>query len=185
MNHPSLEEIMKPELQFMKVIKEKISNRIKAEHHLYEEDLNNPSSQYYNDPIKYGMSKFSYYICEECNKPFFAGLKHCTDINTDEVQQNLCLECQYKNGTIKECEEHGLEYLQFKCRYCCNISKWTCYNSVHYCDNCHKNMKEINKKSKEELPQCPGKDKCPLGIEHPPNGEEFCLGCGLCRIKDE
>jgi E3 ubiquitin-protein ligase MYCBP2 len=26
---------------------------------------------------------------------------------------------------------------------------------------------------------------CPLGVQHPPSGEEFALGCGLCRnIKD-
>jgi hypothetical protein len=23
--------------------------------------------------------------------------------------------------------------------------------------------------------------KCPLGIDHPPGGEEFPLGCGVCR----
>ena len=22
---------------------------------------------------------------------------------------------------------------------------------------------------------------CPLGCDHPPNGEEFALGCGICR----
>ncbi len=36
-------------------------------------------------------------------------------------------------------------------------------------------------KTKENLPQCDGPDKCPLGIEHKPNGEEFSLGCSLCR----
>jgi len=39
-------------------------------------------------------------------------------------------------------------------------------------------------KTAEQLPQCPGVDKCPLGIKHPPNGTEFSLGCALCRGND-
>ena len=31
------------------------------------------------------------------------------------------------------------------------------------------------------IPKCPGKAKCPLKIEHPANGEEFPLGCSICR----
>lgn len=28
---------------------------------------------------------------------------------------------------------------------------------------------------------CPELNTCPLGIEHPPTGTEFALGCGICR----
>jgi hypothetical protein len=39
----------------------------------------------------------------------------------------------------------------------------------------------LTKKKKSELPVCPGPDQCPLGVDHPPNGTEFALGCGICR----
>lgn len=39
----------------------------------------------------------------------------------------------------------------------------------------------MTKKKKSELPECLGTDLCPIGGNHPPNGEEFSLGCGLCR----
>ncbi len=31
--------------------------------------------------------------------------------------------------------------------------------------------------------KCKGKEDCPLGIEHPPNGtnKAFAVGCGMCR----
>jgi len=29
--------------------------------------------------------------------------------------------------------------------------------------------------------KCPGLGKCGLTVPHPDNGEEFALGCGLCR----
>jgi E3 ubiquitin-protein ligase MYCBP2 len=43
--------------------------------------------------------------------------------------------------------------------------------------------------SKSELPSCPAGpkakqldgDECPLHVKHPPTGEEFALGCGVCR----
>jgi len=39
----------------------------------------------------------------------------------------------------------------------------------------------VSKKSKNELPKCPGKAHCPLKVDHKTNGEEFALGCSLCR----
>jgi len=36
-------------------------------------------------------------------------------------------------------------------------------------------------RSPEELPKCPGKERCPLRVKHPPNGKEFSLGCSLCK----
>ena len=37
-----------------------------------------------------------------------------------------------------------------------------------------------NKKKIEEYDQCKGGKDCCIGIAHPPNGEEFGLGCTLC-----
>lgn len=42
---------------------------------------------------------------------------------------------------------------------------------------------------KSEFPQCPVAprakpiegNECPLHVKHPPTGEEFALGCGVCR----
>ena len=39
----------------------------------------------------------------------------------------------------------------------------------------------MSRKPKSELPKCLGPDKCPLRIQHPPNGEEYSLGCSICR----
>lgn len=39
----------------------------------------------------------------------------------------------------------------------------------------------MSRKPKSELPKCSGPDKCPLRIQHPPNGEEYSLGCSICR----
>ena len=37
---------------------------------------------------------------------------------------------------------------------------------------------------KEKLPKCNHKT-CELRMKHPPNGEEFALGCSVCRNNEE
>jgi len=39
----------------------------------------------------------------------------------------------------------------------------------------------VSKKAKKDLPQCKGGPGCPLKIPHPENGDEFALGCAVCR----
>lgn len=64
-----------------------------------------------------------------------------------------------------------------------SVAAWFCWGNTHFCDPCHtrqNNGDYLSKKTKAELPVCLGKD-CPLKVPHPPNGEEFALGCTLCR----
>eukprot|EP00058_Branchiostoma_floridae_P002865 XP_002588353.1 hypothetical protein BRAFLDRAFT_81492 [Branchiostoma floridae] len=59
----------------------------------------------------------------------------------------------------------------------------------HFCNPCHDDFQRVTNIPKQELPHCPagprGKqlegDECPLHVTHPPTGEEFALGCGVCR----
>jgi hypothetical protein len=39
----------------------------------------------------------------------------------------------------------------------------------------------VSRKTKKELPQCKGAVNCPLKVQHPENGEEYALGCAVCR----
>ena len=31
------------------------------------------------------------------------------------------------------------------------------------------------------MPKCEGPKKCPIGGNHPANGDEYALGCSVCR----
>lgn len=54
---------------------------------------------------------------------------------------------------------------------------------------CHDDFQKLTNIPKNKLPQCPvgpkakklPGDECPLHVVHPPTGEEFALGCGICR----
>ena len=70
-----------------------------------------------------------------------------------------------------------------QCRFCCSIANWFCWGSTHFCDKCHHQQmigNNIARMKVKDLPKCKG-ELCPLWIKHPPNGQEYTLGCALCR----
>lgn len=87
------------------------------------------------------------------------------------------------------CPKHGMDFLEYKCRYCCSVAVFFCFGTTHFCDTCHDDFQRLTNIPKMKLPKCPAGPKatqlmieeCPLHIVHPPTGEEFALGCGICR----
>lgn len=86
---------------------------------------------------------------------------------------------------FQDCDQHGDDFLEYKCRYCCSVAIYFCFGNTHFCEECHGLWYSLPERNPQ--PKCPVgpggkklKGKCPLGIAHPPTGEEFCLGCGLC-----
>lgn len=104
----------------------------------------------------------------------------------ESSSENLtCLECRKKTGRI-DC--NNLDHQNFwvhKCRYCCTPAKWFCFGNTHFCNNCHDRAGEFRNIDASQLPQCKGALHCPLGIDHPPNGEEYVLSCKLCQEEHE
>ena len=85
---------------------------------------------------------------------------------------------------IQNCPKHGTDFIEFKCKFCCSISQWFCWGNTHFCEPCHKKQVDgdyVSRKAKSELPKCPGPATCPLKVKHPENGEEYALGCAICR----
>ena len=86
-------------------------------------------------------------------------------------------------GSTK-CAKHGTDFIEFKCKYCCSIAQWFCWGNTHFCEPCHKRQVDgdyVSRKAKSELPKCGGPASCPLKVKHPDNGEEYALGCAICR----
>lgn len=130
------------------------------------------------------MFKMAYYQCHKCKVPYFGGAIDCADaqnaLQDFKVEELVCPKCSAASvgAGIKNCQKHGDQYIDFKCKFCCSVALWFCHGNTHYCDPCHRIAGRNNKHD------CPGKNKkegCPLKVDHPPSGEEFALGCGLCR----
>ena len=165
--------------------------RLKHEDKHKDERLVTKGDDYFNKPQDYAMAIYSYYMCFKCKKPYFGGLKSCENLrqeaqNNDDFKASelVCATCSAVGIALRDCPKHGKDYIEFKCRFCCSVAQWFCWGSTHFCEPCHKKQcsgDHLSKKKKKDLPQCKGKKYCPLGVKHPPNGDEFALGCALCR----
>ena len=57
--------------------------------------------------------------------------------------------------------------------------------TTHFCEPCHNIWQQRQQQEKDgKVPQCT-KEDCKLGREHPPNGQEYGMGCSACMYEIE
>ncbi|EGC38296.1 hypothetical protein DICPUDRAFT_76110 [Dictyostelium purpureum] len=178
MDHPSLKKYLDPINELYNTIKTKALTRLEINGPEQDVNFNDTTSKWYNNKEGYVMERFSYFMCFKCKKPYFGGEKACGDNRQDfKPEELICGGCSANGNEI--CKIHGKEFIEYKCKYCCNISIFFCWGKTHFCADCHKKVNEVTKTPKHLLPQC----KCDVEVKHQV-GEEFCFGCTLCIISD-
>lgn len=83
------------------------------------------------------------------------------------------------------CPKHGIDFLEYKCKFCCSIAVFFCFGTTHFCDTCHDDFQRLTNIPKIKLPKCPAGpkasqlmgDECPLHIVHPPSEFSDSFGC--------
>jgi len=190
-HHEAVEEMSKKFYQLKDQIRTDSVERLKIEGLDNDPRLTDPNSSYHNNISQFAMDRLAFYPCSKCKNPYFGGMKACEEAGQqqDEKYQSndlVCGSCASGPNT-KSCQLHGKKFITYKCKFCCSIGTWYCWGSTHFCDDCHKKQEKgdyLNRKPVSDLPKCLGPDKCPLGVEHPPNGvSEFSLGCVVCMRK--
>ena len=184
-NCPILEQELVEARRIYEIVETKAINR--AKHEGLDKDLRitNPDDVFYNDLKGYALFKLAFYSCFKCNMPYYGGMRDCLDAaQANQGDQNIkpedliCGSCAALRlgAGLTECQTHGKDFIEFKCRYCCSVALWFCFGTTHFCEPCHQVANDSRKK------ECPGAlNGCPLGLEHPGPGNEYALGCGLCR----
>lgn len=179
-HHPEIAELLAEANDLEEEITELAVERAKVEGIDKDSRLKDPNDEYYNDLEKYAMERMSYYTCYKCENPYYGGLKEWGNMAEAEADFNpkeLVWGKWSSEGLAgqTECPKHGKDYIEFKCRYCWNISQWYWFGTTHFWDACHRRVGNNKPKT------WPGKDKWGIKFDHPDNGEEFALGWGLCR----
>lgn len=187
--HPALKDLIGPIQQLYDDVKRKSLTRLRYEGLDKCPEITSPTSPYYNRSIEFALHRYCYYPCFKCQTPYFGGTSRCegeADDKTIKPEEMICPTCSSPQTKSQNCSLHGTDYIEFKCRYCCSIAVFFCFGTTHFCNSCHTNYATMAAMG-DRLPHCPagpsGKQltgACPLGIQHPSNGTEYCLGCGLC-----
>jgi len=179
MEHVALKEETDPMYELYELIKSKAMTRLKHLNMENAKEIVEEGEIFYNNPVGYAMKRFCYYLCFKCKKPYFGGERACNaeqrvgDFNPEEL---ICGACS-DTGNEQNCGKHGNEYIEWKCKFCCKTANWFCWGTTHFCEDCHKIAGTISTKPRNQLPAC----SC--GIPHPQNGEEYCLGCSMCKLE--
>ncbi|VDO91516.1 unnamed protein product [Heligmosomoides polygyrus] len=190
MAHPGLLDLLDPLLALKNEVAQKANMRLEFDGLLGCPALTDPQSEYFGRLEDYAMDRYMYVLCNVCQKAYFGGESRC-QMALQSVEYNaaelVCGGCSAPAGT-EVCGRHGAEYLEYKCRYCCSIAVYFCFGTTHFCAACHDDFQRLVCLPRNQFPPCPpgpratpGEGPCPLRRPHPPAGEEFALGCGICR----
>ncbi|GMT09517.1 hypothetical protein PFISCL1PPCAC_813, partial [Pristionchus fissidentatus] len=190
--HPSLSQLIEPLLSLKEDVEKKARMRLEYDGLLTCAAVIKQESEFFNRPVDYAMDRYVYVLCYKCDKAYFGGESRCQLVGNDTSQYNpeelICGGCCDVKG-VQMCGRHGVEFLEYKCRFCCSIAVYFCFGTTHFCTACHDDFQRLMTLPRQLLPQCPVGSKCvqmeegpcPLRVDHAPTGEEFALGCGVCR----
>ncbi|XP_062862089.1 E3 ubiquitin-protein ligase MYCBP2 isoform X8 [Trichomycterus rosablanca] len=191
-NHSVIKDLLDPIKELYEDVRRKALMRLEYEGLHKSEAITMPGARFYNDPAGFAMNRYAYYVCYKCKKAYFGGEARCDaeagqgdDYDPRELICGACSDV----SRAQMCSKHGTDFLEYKCRYCCSVAVFFCFGTTHFCNACHDDFQRMTSVPKEELPHCPAGPKgkqlegseCPLHVVHPPTGEEFALGCGVCR----
>ncbi|KAI6241073.1 RCR-type E3 ubiquitin transferase [Aphelenchoides fujianensis] len=172
--HPALESLLAPLRAIHEDVKRKAVLRLEYDGLLKSKPLTSPDSEYFENPAGYALDHYVYVLCSKCGKPYFGGESRCQEAlesSTYDPDELICGACSDIAGA-PVCGRHGTEFLEYKCKFCCSVAQRLMALPAHL------------------LPKCPvgpratpleGAPQCPLRVQHPPTGQEFSLGCGICR----
>ncbi|RLU26230.1 hypothetical protein DMN91_000023 [Ooceraea biroi] len=190
MDHPTLSEQLASVKELYEDVRRKALMRLEYEGLHKAEGAFAPGGRY-QDPAAYAMERYAYYVCYKCQKAYYGGEARCDAQLGGESFDPAELVCGGCSDVARAqmCPKHGADFLEYKCRYCCSVAVFFCFGTTHFCKPCHDDFQRVTTIPKSELPMCPAGpkakqlegDECPLHVKHPPTGEEFALGCGICR----
>lgn len=193
--HPSLNQLIAPQHSMYQKVRRKALQRWVVENRRPALRPSDPGDE--DRVAQLAMSKMMFFECCQCNEPYYGGEVECggqmedeQDDLDDDVQAALAMELVCRGCASKgqlQCPEHGVEFLGWKCRYCCEReAHYFCFGTTHFCFSCHDLWQtgvEQRRKLQAGKP-CLGKDRCIFRGRHPPgcrNGrDEYALGCTIC-----
>jgi len=206
MSHTSLEALIAPAKALRDDVRRKALMRLEYEgvmHNQQNVDAEVSAGFQASDLAAFAMDRYAYYVCHKCKKAYYGGEARCEieaaaagagdsvqpaateDYDPSELVCGACSDV----ARAQMCVRHGADFLEYKCRYCCSVAVFFCFGTTHFCAACHDDFQRVTAMPRSDLPRCPAGpratqlsgDECPLHVQHPDTGEEFALGCGICR----
>lgn len=159
-HHPWLKQELGELRAFETLVRRKALERAKFEDIDKDPRLKDPTDHYYNNLQDFAMYKLAYYQCFQCKDAYFGGKKDCIAAQMEEQEYKpeelVCGKCAASAvGGGKGCKTHGIEFNEFKCKFCCSVAQWFCWGTTHFCEDCHKRQCKGDYVSKYKVKDLP------------------------------
>src|SRR5690554_5763030 len=134
--HPSLASVLPDIMKLQRRVNLMALERLHFEQKHKDACLSTQGDDFYGQPLQYALHEFLFYLCYECQRPYFAGGYQCQEADAPfDPKELICPACQ--PHSVDDCPVHGKDWLAFKCRFCCNIGQWLCWSNTHFCVSVH------------------------------------------------
>lgn len=198
MEHPALEPLVNPILSTYQKVRRKAVHRWVIEKREPVPMYHSPEEEELIASL--ALQKMAFFTCSQCKEPYYGGELECgvddDDLDMEEdVQAALAMELVCRacaSRGQRKCDEHGTEFLAWKCRYCCaREAQYFCFGTTHFCTGCHEQWQSgaEGRAALQAGKPCLGKGCCIFGGAHPPNSrngrDEYPLGCTICAQDTE
>jgi len=134
MDHEAIADLLEPLKHLKAKLLEKCRRRLQIEK---PSDVCKMTDR---EKMEYAYLNFAYYQCYRCHEPYFGQCDMNLGDGNDSFneQELVCGSCLTKEfGDKHSCPIHAAEYVEYKCKFCCNIAVWYCWGSTHFCQSCH------------------------------------------------
>ena len=133
--HPALLPTLSPLLQLRAQVQQKANDRLTFEGNQNDAPLQR-GGKYEGRPSEYAMDLYAYYVCHKCHTPYFGGRRQCEEAAAAGARgeeayneaELVCGGCVLTEGGGNGCAKHGKEFIEDKCKWCCNIATWFCWS---------------------------------------------------------
>eukprot|EP01084_Bolivina_argentea_P270172 459346_1 len=98
MMHQAANNLFKQTQKLYNKVEQLALQQVKAHNKMNDDAIINKNSEFYNNPIGYGIKLYSFFICYKCEKPHYYGPNRCGDDAENNVppEQIECEKCVKK-----------------------------------------------------------------------------------------
>lgn len=149
---PVIGDLLQQEIYLKEEIMEKAVEEGMKEGLHQDGAIDDYTSEFYGRLGDYCMKKCAFYECGKCKARYFGGMQDCAEAlqveSTMTAEQMRCPRCAREEMGIDKrvCEQHGNEFLDFKCMFCCSVAMFVCGGGgQYYCQPCHNDAMDHGK----------------------------------------
>lgn len=96
----------------------RIVSSVRPDSHLPVLRQSTPAPRFDGRPADFAISRFTFYECSRCNRPFFGGARACRAANPELARAELvCGGCSVVTGADGDrCRLHDANFIEWKCK---------------------------------------------------------------------